>query len=123
MTICIPSLKTKCIPLCLTDLIIGAIGIKNKAVHVYIKDLTTGRTEMFPSLSEADGYVVIDISAATFSDNHTYELWITLATANINDKQNITVDASTDTTLSLCFEDVEFAGAMYHYSNQSLEVA
>lgn len=122
MTICSPSIPTKCIPLCISSINIGAIEDTDTAVFVYIKDITTGRIELIRVTSDSEGMVVITTTDYTFSDIHSYELWITLASASINDKVNITIDDTTDTTFGLCFEDIASLSG-YYPGDIELEVA
>lgn len=124
MSICTPNLSTKCIPICTAYLIIGTIPNLDTPVNVYIKDITTGRIETLQELSDDVGQVEIDISDYTFSDNHSYELWITTASGGINDKLYITIGESSSLTVALCFEDAPGAGWYgYSFSEETLTEA
>lgn len=122
MTICAPALRTKCVPICTADLIIGTIENTDTELYVYIKDLTTGRTEILNAESDSDGLVILDISAYTFSDNHSYEMWITLSYANVYDKIDVTIGDEVTDTLAPCFVDIESPSGAYVFGSQTLEV-
>lgn len=96
MSICISSLKTKPIPVCISILTVGEINDSAQNVFVFIKDITTGRIETNESTSDLNGIVSIDASDYPFLDSHSYELWITKQSKPYYNL-DITIDGATDT--------------------------
>jgi hypothetical protein len=123
MTICTPALPTKKIPLCILTLIIGKISSANANVNIFIVDITTGRRFILQSTSDGAGLVSVDLTAIEFSEEHTYELWITLQSANPEDKEDITIDTETATTVALGFLSLFTEGGDCFPADGTLETA
>lgn len=123
MSICEPALKTKCIPICTQELRIGLIETGDIDVNVFIKDITTGRIEMFQTTSDNSGVVLIDISEHTFSDNHTYEIWATLSDQPVESKLAITIEDESSLSVALCFLDITTTDGPYVFTSTFLELA
>lgn len=123
MTVCNPSLATKPIPTCIENLSIGSIPDNNQAVFVIIEDITTGRREKYSATSDGSGIVIVDVSAAEFSDTHGYQGWIYKSTDGIGDPYTITIGASTTEYFGLTFEKVFDDGELLYATSVTLEVA
>lgn len=121
MTVCAPALPTKKIPLCILDLIIGTISSHSANVVVYIVNITTGRRFIIQTTSDVAGLVSVDLSPYEFSENHTYELWITLQANGIDDKEDITIGTETAKNISLGFMNLISEGDCFP-ANGELEV-
>lgn len=124
MSVCNECIKPKAIARCITNLIIGTISSLNTAVFVYIKDLTTERELRYSVTSSAAGLITVPITPQRFSEDHSYEIHITKATAdNINVKENITIGADTEDCVSLRFETIWQAdNTIATYTNQTLTI-
>ena len=123
MSVCSDCLKPKTIARCITDLIIGTISSINTAVKVYIADKTTDdRVIEYSVTSSAAGLVTIPITPQRFSEDHSYEIHITLATAaNINMKQNITISGDVADCVLLRFQTIwENDNTIQTFTNQTL---
>lgn len=126
--ICSPALKTKTIPTCTQELVVGTIADVSSALVVAIKDITTERLEIIQGESDGDGLVTIDISGYHFAPNHAYELWIFLAGSNLNDKKLITVeggdcDSQDSELIGLSFTDTyENTEEQFVVTSQTLEI-
>lgn len=90
MSICEPCQKTSLIPLCSQVITVGNISLGNQDVNVFIKDITTGKITLIPETSDSFGDVSFSNDCG-FMPLHSYELWITLADDNIEDKLEITM--------------------------------
>lgn len=90
MSVCSPCQKTKQVPKCVESLLIGNIGIAETDVTVYFKNISTGRLMTFPAESTIDGDVSI-VDTCGFMPDQSYEMWITQAGYNIDDRLPITV--------------------------------
>lgn len=109
MTVCNPCLTTDIIPVCVTSLVVGSISSLNTDVFVYVKDITTSKVVRFEETTDGAGLITITglDTEPDFMPNHSYELWVTLATAtSIDDREDITVPNAGTTTecIALCFE-------------------
>lgn len=101
--------ETKPIPKCVDSLVIGAIDDDLTNVYVYVKNLTTERTQRVSVTSDLSGVVSIlltDPDKEFYSANFTYELWITLRTATINDKLDITIGYTTTDCFTIRFTEI-----------------
>lgn len=107
MSVCSDCTKPKTIARCITNLIIGTISSINTAVKVYVTDKTLDRIIEYSITSSAAGLVTIPITPQRFSEDHSYEIHITLATAaNVNMKQNITISGEVADCVLLRFETI-----------------
>lgn len=107
MSVCSECLHPKPIARCVTNLIIGTISSLNTSVYVYISNLTTGREIRYTVTTSVAGLVTIPITPQRFSEDHSYEIHVTLATAsNINVKENITIGGDVSDCVSLRFETI-----------------
>lgn len=122
MSICSDCIHPKPIARCVTNLIIGTISSINTAVHVYIKDLTTGRDIRYAVTSSAAGLITIPITPQRFSEDHSYEVYVTLASAvGIEVKQNLTIGGEVSDCSSLRFETIWASdNTIATYTNQTL---
>jgi hypothetical protein len=100
--ICATTLKTKPIPTCLGELTIGVIADVSTAVNVHLHDVTTGRTEIFQETSDGAGIVKVDLTDKDFSDNHSYQIWITAAASSV--KTTITIGSKSSEIVELNFQ-------------------
>ena|SRR3990167_5652363 len=123
MSVCTPCTKPKPIARCITNLIIGNITSLNTAVKVYVADKTLDdRIIEYSVTSSAAGLVTIPITPQRFSEDHSYEIWITLASAvNINTKQNITISGEVSDCIALQFETIwENDNTIQTFTDQTL---
>jgi hypothetical protein len=115
MSVCNPCLETDTLPVCVTSLIVGTISSLTKDVHIYVKDITTGKVVRFEETSDGAGLVTITGlgTEPDFMPDHSYELWITLADAtSIEDKEDITVPNAAETTECIAL-NFEYTGESY----------
>lgn len=125
MSVCNDCIKSKTIARCITDLVIGTISSINTAVYVYIKDLTTDdRIIRYSVTSSAGGLVTIPITPQRFSEDHSYEIWITVTgAANVEMKQNITISGEVSDCVSIRFETIwQNDNTIATYTTQTLAV-
>lgn len=107
MSVCNPCLKTDILPVCTDNIVVGEISSPDTDVFVYVKDITTHRCFRFEETSDNNGIVTITSlnQEPDFMQNHSYELWITLATATgIEDREDILVDNASETTECISLE-------------------
>lgn len=124
MSICTDCTHAKPIARCITNLIVGTISSLNTAVYVYITNLTTEREIRYSVTTSAAGLITIPITPQRFSEDHSYELHVTLTTAaGINNKQNITISGQLSDCVSLRFETIwANDNTIAIYTNQTLSV-
>lgn len=124
MSVCNDCIHPKPIARCLTDLIIGTISSFNTAVYVYISNLTTGREIRYSVTSSAAGLITVPITPQRFSEDHSYEVHVTKASAvGINVKENITIGGEVSNCASLRFETIwDNNNAIVSYANQTLSL-
>ena len=123
MSICNSCHKPKAIARCITDLIVGTVAYNNTAVKVYIADKTADdRIVEYSVTTSGAGLVTVPITPQRFSEDHSYEIWITLAiAANINMRQNITISGQTADCVNLQFETVwQNTNIIQTFTNQTL---
>ena len=125
MGVCTPCTKPKPVARCITNLVIGTISSLNTAVKVYVANKTLDdRILEYSVTSSAAGLVTIPITPQRFSEDHSYEIWITLATAaNISMRQNITISGEISDCVNLQFETIwQSTNAIQTYTDQILAV-
>lgn len=125
MSACSDCTKPKPIARCITNLIVGTISSINTSVKVYIADKTLDdRVIEYTVTTSAAGLITIPITPQRFSEDHSYELWVTLATAgNINDKQNITIGGDVSDCVLLQFQTIwDNDNAIQTFTNQTLSL-
>jgi hypothetical protein len=123
MSICSDCHHTKPVARCVTNLIIGTISSLATAVKVFIADKTTeDRIIEYSLTTSAAGLITIPITPQRFSEDHSYEVWVTLTTAdNINVRQNITIGTDVANCVDLQFETVwKNDNTIATYTNQTL---
>ena len=122
MSVCNDCTKTQPIARCITNLIVGTITSLNTAVMVYIKDISTERTIEYSVTTSGTGLITIPITPQRFSEDHAYELHVTLASAvNISVKENITIGGDVDNCVNLRFKTIwDNNNAIATYANQTL---
>lgn len=106
---CLICQRTKPIPICNANLIIGNIGLNNTAVYIYVQDLSTGATHRQSATSSGAGLVTLSMALPVgfYSPDHTYELWITLQSAtNILDRKDITIGVEVNNCLNPIFQNI-----------------
>ncbi len=126
MTQCNPCTPMKPLSRCMAVLTIGTISALNTAVHVYLKNHTTGVLVRFETTSAAvTGLVTVDISDYPQIAGHDYELWVTLATAtNTDERVNVTISAVAYTCFAIRFVTVlDDQGVIETGANQTLTAA
>lgn len=124
MSVCNSCISAQPIARCITNLIVGTISSLNTAVYVYIKNLTTGRDVRYAVTTSAAGLITVPITPQRFSEDHSYELYVTLTTANnISVKQNITISGEVSDCVSLRFKTIyNNDNEIVTYTNQTLTV-
>jgi hypothetical protein len=91
----------------MTDLVIGTIANANADLNVYFQNNTTGHTLTLPGTSDGSGLVTVDVSEQQFASNQSYDIWVTLASTNMNARLTITIGSSTMDCLSADFYKVK----------------
>lgn len=128
---CVDCQPTNLIPTCTTALVLGTIPDLTTAVFIYVRNLTTGNTHRQSVTSDGAGLVTMDTTdpvPSFYSPNMTYEVWITLATGDLEDRLDITVGTVTitgdDACLNLNFEIIANASNdPITYATQNVEFA
>lgn len=107
---CLQCTSTDPIPTCTTTLRIGTITSFATAIFIFVNNLTTGKNYRQNSVvSGAAGEVNLDMSEPTpnfYNKDSAYEVFVTLASNDIDQKETITVGTDTDTCYSLNFTDI-----------------
>lgn len=121
MSVCDSCHKPKPIARCLTNIIVGTVTSLNTAVYVYVRNLTTEHTVRYAATSSGAGLVTIPITPQRFSQDHSYEIWITKQTAtNISEKENITIGGDVSDCIHFRFENIlDNTNAQTTYTNQT----
>lgn len=108
MSVCNPCIKTKTLPNCLSQLVIGTIALISQSVKVYIQDIATGALMVLDGTSDGDGLVTVEFEDSKyFFENHPYELWITDIGADIGAFETITFDGASSNTVCMRFHSVK----------------
>lgn len=123
---CSTCTKAVPIPVCTSTLTLGTITSLNAAVWIYIKDLTTGRTERESGMSGGTGIVTLDMSnnPTFYQEDHTYEVSVTLQSAvSIEDTRDITIAGTAYDCLQLRFVEVSNdVYGWYPYANITVAI-
>lgn len=127
MSICLPPLKTKPLPTCFTNLILGKVSYGNTNVSIFIEDITTGATNHFDATTAGDGTITLSTAASQFdgiefSDTHSYKAWVTKESAGIKDQETIYVGAANGKEVELNFEKIGSDQDSYALVNVTIEV-
>jgi|SRR3990167_4552666 len=125
MSVCSNCTKPKPVARCVTNLIIGSISSFNTAVLVYIVDKTLDdRIIEYSVTTSAAGLITIPITPQRFSEDHSYEIHVTLASAvGVNVKQNITIGGEVSDCIQLRFQTIwDNDNAIQTYTNQTLSI-
>lgn len=83
------------IPTCTTNLELGTIGSNNTDVFIFVSNITTGLNYRQAVESSAGGVVTLIMANPRqdfYNPNSSYEVWITLATGEPIDREDITID-------------------------------
>lgn len=124
MSICTPCLKALPLASCAGVLTVGTVDLTDQSVNVYIKDITTGQLMQLEGDADVDGLVTVDLTEKKFFDNHSYELWVTDAGADMYAKEDFTFGYETFDTICLTFEFVQtVAGEPIVFVAQTIEQA
>jgi len=125
MPVCNPCIKTKTLPNCLTELVIGTIGLVSQSVKVYIQDIATGGLTILQGVADINGLVTLTLpESPSFADTHPYELWITETGAGIGDFESITIDGTASEIVCLRFTTIRGDdGSVEAYLTQTLAAA
>jgi hypothetical protein len=81
MSVCNPCTATEPIANCITDLVVGKISSLSTAVYVFLHNITLDKIVRFSTTSSSTGIITIQRGSQVFMPDHSYEIWITLATA------------------------------------------
>jgi len=125
MSVCNPCIKTKTLPNCLAELVIGTVALVSQSVKVYIQDIATGGLTILQGTADIDGLVTLTLpESPAFFDTHPYELWITETGAGIGDFQSITIDGASSDIVCIRFTSVRGEdGSVESYLTQTLAAA
>lgn len=126
MSICTPPLNTKPVPSCVGELTIGKVSYGNTNLNVFIKDVTTDAIVQYDATSAGDGTVTLDVTDIQFdgvswSDKHSYYLWITRS--GVSAKETIYIAGEDTKDVQLNFENVVSEGEAYAEPSVTLELA
>ena len=93
-------------------------------MYVYVKNLTTERDIRYSVTSSAAGLITIPITPQRFSEDHSYEISVTLTTAaGVENKQNITIGGEVSDCVAVRFETIwANNNTIATYTNQTLSV-
>ena len=106
MSACTPCTRTINLPLCLDSIDIG-VTTPSTAVFIYIMNNTTGRLIRLQDITSITGLITADVTNINFSNNHNYEVWVTLQFSNnIDERLTITGDGLSYTCASLVFNQL-----------------
>lgn len=117
--ICTTTLKTKPIPTCIGELTIGTIADVSTAVNVHLHDVTLGSYKLFQEASDGAGLVKVDFTDYDFSDNHSYQIWIT--GVNSGAKKTITIGSKSSEIVELNFQYTNEGESVFSEPQLTLE--
>jgi hypothetical protein len=106
---CIDCLRTKVVPACTDELILGTIE-EVAPINIFVKNLSTGYIYVQQSDSTSlSGYgsVSLDMTdpdTSFYNPNSSYEIWVTLQDESNNDRLSIAVGDEDGTCLAVSFE-------------------
>lgn len=104
---------------------IGSVEDASTDLYVYIKNLTTGYVHRQEVMSNEYGLVTLDLSLpdiSFYNPNNTYESWVTLQDAQIDDRLPVTIGDDDYTCFALNFEKVfDETGIAATYETHTLE--
>lgn len=102
--------QIKKLPTCINELVIGTIALVSQDVYVFIHNKSINHTIRLTGVSDVDGLVTVDFMGLPdnfFSENYTYEIYITATNTSPNDREDITIDTTTDSCLMVSFMRIE----------------
>ncbi len=122
MPVCNPCIKTKAVPNCLAQLVIGTTALTSQQVKVYIQDLATNGLLILTGTADMDGLITLELpDPSPFFDTHPYELWVTDLGAGIGAYESISINGSTSDIICLRFQSVRGDdGSVESYLTQTL---
>ncbi len=126
MSLCSQCRKLKSISLCTDSLIIGTVADANSPYIVYFKSLATGKIFSYAVTSNSSGLITLTFSSAFPLATQTgYEMWVNKAGDSIDDTEDLTIGAVTDTCYQL---SANMVWDMYYeeyenFDSQTLEIA
>ena len=98
MSVCSVGTPTQLIPVCVTNLTLGAISSVDTAVLVFFHDITTGMLFSFEVTTDGTGKVII-VPTEDFMPDHSYDVWVALKSAvSIETKEDLTIEGLVGTT-------------------------
>ena len=110
---CIGCQNTKSVLNCLTNLTIGSLS-NSTSYYAYFKNSSSGKLNRVSGTTNGNGIFTIALDFTPLS-NSTYEVWVTLASAeNIEAKEQILIDGIETDCLYVIFQRV------YNSSNSSI---
>lgn len=118
--------NTKVLSACAGNLTIGTISALTTAVYIYVKN-PAGYVYRQSATSTGAGVVVLSLALPDtnfYHPNGTFEVWVTLATADRSTKLSITIGAvTTYTCFNLTFEKTYDASEdAITYTTQTLAI-
>ncbi len=106
MSICNPCTKTITLPLCLEAIRLGEIT-ESTPIFIYIKNHSTGRLIRLQSISSINGIVTIDTTDIKFSENQSYEIWVTeLESMSIDERIEMSLGGESFSCINANFKAV-----------------
>ncbi len=116
--------KTLLIPACTDTIVLGTIPDVSQNIYIFANNVTTGRQERQDAVTNADGVVTMDLSIPSedfYSENHRFEVYITLRDTNNTERLAITVGEDTFECFTLNFEKIQGASPV-SYSTFVLQI-
>jgi hypothetical protein len=98
--------STKTLSTCAGVLTLGTIASLNTAVYIYIKN-SSGYIYRQSTTSSAGGVVTLNLALPNpdfYHPNGTFEVWVTLASADIETRLSITISGTAYSCFNLSFQ-------------------
>lgn len=117
--------NTKTLSSCAGNLTLGTIASVSTAVYIYIKS-PSGYVYRQSATSSGAGVVLLNLAlpdTSFYHPNGTFEVWVTLATADRTTKLTVTIGATGYTCFNLKFEKTYDASEdAITYTTQTLAI-
>jgi hypothetical protein len=102
-----PCIQSNPVPTCIDTLTVGTIGKINTPVIVFITSIATGRIELFETLSDDTGLVVIDTRQFDINDQANYKVEIFTVSNPQGPAETITVNDVSDVCIYFTGQKVD----------------
>lgn len=116
--------QTLIIPACTDNLVLGIIDDVSQNIYIFANNVTTQRQQRQDAVSNADGVVTMDLSDPSedfYSENHQFEVWVTLRDTNSTERIPIEVGENTYECFTLNFEKF-FENPVVSYTSHVLQI-